>query len=104
MPLVEVIRGGLSSDESVASVFALAKTLGKTPVVVKDSPGFLVNRILAPYLSEAVRLVKEGCRIEDVDRVIDATKAKRFLGWSAAVPLEEGLRETIVELRKAHAL
>ena len=70
MPLVEVIRGPLSSDESVASVFALAKTLGKTPVVVTDSPGFLVNRILAPYLSEAVRLVKEGCRIEDVDRVM----------------------------------
>jgi 3-hydroxyacyl-CoA dehydrogenase/enoyl-CoA hydratase/3-hydroxybutyryl-CoA epimerase len=39
-------------------------------VVVKDSPGFLVNRILAPYLSEAVRLVKDGCRIEEVDRVL----------------------------------
>jgi 3-hydroxyacyl-CoA dehydrogenase/enoyl-CoA hydratase/3-hydroxybutyryl-CoA epimerase len=70
MPLVEVIRGRLSSDESVATVFALARTLQKTPVVVKDSPGFLVNRILAPYLSEAVRLVKERCRIEDVDRVM----------------------------------
>jgi 3-hydroxyacyl-CoA dehydrogenase/enoyl-CoA hydratase/3-hydroxybutyryl-CoA epimerase len=70
MPLVEVIRGRLSSDESVATVFALARALGKTPVVVKDSPGFLVNRVLAPYLSEAVRLVKEGCRIEDVDRVM----------------------------------
>ena len=67
MPLVEVIRGPLSSDQSVATVFGLARTLGKTPVVVKDSPGFLVNRILAPYLSEAVRLVREGCRIEDVD-------------------------------------
>ena len=67
MPLVEVIRGGRTSDETVATVFALAKTLGKTPVVVKDAPGFLVNRILAPYLSEAVRLVAEGCRIEDVD-------------------------------------
>ncbi|HJW14241.1 MAG TPA: 3-hydroxyacyl-CoA dehydrogenase NAD-binding domain-containing protein, partial [Thermoanaerobaculia bacterium] len=70
MPLVEVIRGPQSSDETVATVFALAKTLGKTPVVVKDSPGFLVNRILAPYLSEAVRLVKEGCSIEDVDRAM----------------------------------
>ena len=70
MPLVEVIRGALSSDDAVATVFALAKKLGKTPVVVKDSPGFLVNRILAPYLSEAVRLVKEGCRIEDVDRAM----------------------------------
>jgi 3-hydroxyacyl-CoA dehydrogenase len=51
----------------VATIFALAKTFGKTPVVVRDAPGFLVNRILAPYLSEAVRLVSEGCRIEDVD-------------------------------------
>ncbi len=67
MPLVEVIRGARTSDETVATIFALAKTLGKTPVVVKDAPGFLVNRILAPYLSEAVRLVAEGCRIEDVD-------------------------------------
>jgi 3-hydroxyacyl-CoA dehydrogenase/enoyl-CoA hydratase/3-hydroxybutyryl-CoA epimerase len=70
MPLVEVIRGPRTSDETVAAVFALAKTLGKTPVVVRDSPGFLVNRILAPYLSEAVRLVREGCSIEDVDRAM----------------------------------
>jgi 3-hydroxyacyl-CoA dehydrogenase / enoyl-CoA hydratase / 3-hydroxybutyryl-CoA epimerase len=72
MPLVEVIRGDKTSDESVATVFALSKKLGKTPVVVKDSPGFLVNRILAPYLAEAVRLVREGCRIEDVDKVMTA--------------------------------
>jgi len=70
MPLVEVIRGRRTSDETVATVFSLAKKLGKTPVVVRDLPGFLVNRILAPYLSEAVRLVREGCRIEDVDRVM----------------------------------
>jgi 3-hydroxyacyl-CoA dehydrogenase/enoyl-CoA hydratase/3-hydroxybutyryl-CoA epimerase len=70
MPLVEVIRGAQTSDETVSTIFALAKTLGKTPVVVKDSPGFLVNRILAPYLSEAVRLVREGCRIEQVDGVM----------------------------------
>ncbi len=70
MPLVEVIRGARTSDETVATVFALAKKLGKTPVVVRDGPGFLVNRILAPYLSEAVRLVREGCRIEDVDRAM----------------------------------
>jgi 3-hydroxyacyl-CoA dehydrogenase/enoyl-CoA hydratase/3-hydroxybutyryl-CoA epimerase len=72
MPLVEVIRGERTSDETVATVFALAKTLGKTPVVVRDAPGFLVNRILAPYLSEAVRLVQEGCRIEDVDATMTA--------------------------------
>jgi len=70
MPLVEVIRGERTDDETVATIFGLAKTLGKTPVVVRDAPGFLVNRILAPYLSEAVRLVVEGCRIEDVDRAL----------------------------------
>ena len=72
MPLVEVIRGRETSDVTVATIFALAKTLGKTPVVVKDAPGFLVNRILTPYLSEAVSLVLEGCRIEDVDRALTA--------------------------------
>ena len=72
MPLVEVIRAERTSDETVATIFGLAKTLGKTPVVVRDAPGFLVNRILAPYLSEAVRLVQEGCRIEDVDAAMTA--------------------------------
>ncbi|HEY6066635.1 MAG TPA: 3-hydroxyacyl-CoA dehydrogenase NAD-binding domain-containing protein, partial [Thermoanaerobaculia bacterium] len=70
LPLVEVIRGEKSSDETVATIFALARKLGKSPVVVRDMPGFLVNRILAPYLSEAVRLVREGARIEDVDRTM----------------------------------
>jgi 3-hydroxyacyl-CoA dehydrogenase/enoyl-CoA hydratase/3-hydroxybutyryl-CoA epimerase len=67
MPLVEVIRGRETSDETVATVFAFARTLGKTPVVVRDAPGFLVNRILTPYLAEAVTLLEEGSRIEDVD-------------------------------------
>jgi 3-hydroxyacyl-CoA dehydrogenase/enoyl-CoA hydratase/3-hydroxybutyryl-CoA epimerase len=70
MPLVEVIRAERTSDETVATIFALAKALGKTPVVVRDAPGFLVNRILAPYLSEGVRLMLDGCRIEDVDAVM----------------------------------
>ena len=70
MPLVEVIRAERTSDETVATIFALAKTLGKTPVVVADRPGFLVNRILAPYLSEAVRIVREGCAIEVVDKAM----------------------------------
>lgn len=70
MPLVEVIRGEKTSDETIATIFELAKRLGKTPVVVRDAPGFLVNRILAPYLSEALRLLADGCRIEDVDRAL----------------------------------
>ena len=70
MPLVEVIRGEKSSDETVATIFDLARKMGKTPIVVRDAPGFLVNRILAPYLSEAVRLLEEGCGIEEVDRAM----------------------------------
>jgi 3-hydroxyacyl-CoA dehydrogenase/enoyl-CoA hydratase/3-hydroxybutyryl-CoA epimerase len=70
MPLVEVIRGKQSSDRAVAAVFALAKRIGKTPVVVQDSPGFLVNRLLAPYLNEAMYLLSEGAGISDLDSVL----------------------------------
>jgi 3-hydroxyacyl-CoA dehydrogenase / enoyl-CoA hydratase / 3-hydroxybutyryl-CoA epimerase len=70
MPLVEVIRGGRSSDEAVATVVALARRLEKVPVVVNDGPGFLVNRILAPYLNEAGWLLSEGGSIEQIDRVL----------------------------------
>ena len=71
MPLVEVIRGKDSSDEAVATVFQFAKKLGKTPIVVKDSPGFLVNRILVPYLNEAVHLMAEGVEVTDIDRLME---------------------------------
>ncbi len=67
MPLVEVIRGERTGEETVATVFTLARRLGKTPVVVRDGPGFLVNRLLSPYLAEAVGLVLGGCSVEGVD-------------------------------------
>ncbi len=67
MPLVEVIRGEKTSDEVCATVFHLAKKSGKFPVVVKDGPGFLVNRLLLPYLNEAAYLLEEGVSIERVD-------------------------------------
>lgn len=70
MPLVEVIRGDRSSDEAIATVFALARKLDKTPIIVRDGPGFLVNRILAPYLNEAGYLLAEGGRIEEIDRAL----------------------------------
>ncbi len=70
MPLVEVIRGERSSDETVASVFAVARKLEKTPVIVKDGAGFLVNRILAPYLNEAGWLLSDGVDIDDVDKAL----------------------------------
>jgi len=74
MPLVEVIYGAKTDPEVTATIFDLAKKMGKTPVVVKDGPGFLVNRILAPYLGEAVRLLLDGADFATVD------KAMRDLG------------------------
>ncbi len=70
MPLVEVIRGQKTSDEAVATIFQLSKSLGKTPIVVKDSAGFLVNRILGPYLNEATYLLADGVGVEEMDRVL----------------------------------
>jgi 3-hydroxyacyl-CoA dehydrogenase/enoyl-CoA hydratase/3-hydroxybutyryl-CoA epimerase len=72
MPLVEVIAGPRSSPEAVATVHALAARLGKVPVIVKDGPGFLVNRILTLYLNEALQLLKEGVRIPAVDQAMVA--------------------------------
>jgi 3-hydroxyacyl-CoA dehydrogenase/enoyl-CoA hydratase/3-hydroxybutyryl-CoA epimerase len=68
MPLVEVIRGEKTSDETIATIFELSKKMGKMPVVVKDGPGFLVNRLLLPYMAEAAFLLQEGMSIEVVDK------------------------------------
>ncbi len=69
MPLVEVIRGPETSDKSTATVYNLAKRMGKIPVVVKDAPGFLVNRLLVPYMMEAAFYLQEGASIEKVDKI-----------------------------------
>ena len=68
MPLVEVIRGSRTDDEVLATVHQLAVKLGKVPVVVRDGPGFVVNRILGPYLNEAAWLVADGASVEAIDR------------------------------------
>ena len=67
MPLVEVVRGARTSDAALVTAVGLARRLGKTPVVVKDSPGFVVNRLLMPYLREAMHLFEEGFAIVDLD-------------------------------------
>lgn len=68
MSLVEVIRGHLTEDATVDAVAAFAKALGKTPIVVKNSPGFVVNRILCPMLNEAILALQEGLAgAEDID-------------------------------------
>ncbi len=68
MHLVEVIRGQATDDDTIATLVELVRRLGKVPIVVADSPGFLVNRILFPYMDEAVRLVTEGIPGEVVDK------------------------------------
>jgi 3-hydroxyacyl-CoA dehydrogenase/enoyl-CoA hydratase/3-hydroxybutyryl-CoA epimerase len=68
MHLVEVIRGQTTDDDTIATLVELVRRVGKVPIVVADSPGFLVNRILFPYLDEAVRLVSEGVSGEFVDK------------------------------------
>jgi 3-hydroxyacyl-CoA dehydrogenase / enoyl-CoA hydratase / 3-hydroxybutyryl-CoA epimerase / enoyl-CoA isomerase len=72
MQLVEVIRGTKTDDGAVQKALALAKTLGKTPLMVKDCPGFLVNRLLFPYLNESLLLIEEGASPLAVDHAARA--------------------------------
>ena len=68
MPLVEVIRGERTSDDTVATAVAYAKSIGKSPIVVNDGPGFLVNRLLFPYMNEAIELLYDGVEIKHIER------------------------------------
>lgn len=68
MPLVEVIRGKKTSDATIATAVAYAKSLGKSPIVMNDGPGFLVNRLLLPYMNEAALMLTEGASIKEIDR------------------------------------
>jgi 3-hydroxyacyl-CoA dehydrogenase/enoyl-CoA hydratase/3-hydroxybutyryl-CoA epimerase/3-hydroxyacyl-CoA dehydrogenase/enoyl-CoA hydratase/3-hydroxybutyryl-CoA epimerase/enoyl-CoA isomerase len=72
MELVEVIRGEKTSDETVATIVALAKRVRKTPIVVRDCPGFLVNRVLFPYMNEALLLLQEGVPMDAIDAAATA--------------------------------
>jgi 3-hydroxyacyl-CoA dehydrogenase/enoyl-CoA hydratase/3-hydroxybutyryl-CoA epimerase/3-hydroxyacyl-CoA dehydrogenase/enoyl-CoA hydratase/3-hydroxybutyryl-CoA epimerase/enoyl-CoA isomerase len=68
MPLVEVIRGRKTSDSTVATAAAYARSLGKSPIVMNDGPGFLVNRLLLPYMNEAVLLLCEGAELHKIEK------------------------------------
>jgi 3-hydroxybutyryl-CoA dehydrogenase len=68
MALVELIRGLQTSDATVAAAAAFAKRVGKAPIVVRNSPGFVVNRILCPMINEAIFVLQEGlATAEDID-------------------------------------
>ena len=68
MPLVEIIRGNETDEDVVQKALAFGRSIGKLPLPVKSSPGFLVNRILMPYLLEAVTMVGEGVPPEVIDK------------------------------------
>ena len=76
MPLVEIIRGEKSSDETIAKVVAWASKMGKTPIVVNDCPGFFVNRVLFPYFAGFSQLLRDGADFRKIDKVME----KQF-GW-----------------------
>ncbi|MEC9191071.1 MAG: 3-hydroxyacyl-CoA dehydrogenase NAD-binding domain-containing protein, partial [Pseudomonadota bacterium] len=75
MPLVEVIRGEASSEQTIATTVAYAKQLGKTPIVVNNCPGFLVNRVLFPYFGAFAQLIHDGADFRQIDKAME-----RF-GW-----------------------
>jgi 3-hydroxybutyryl-CoA dehydrogenase len=69
MKLVEVVRTILTSDETFDRAFELARSLGKEPIACRDNSGFVVNRLLVPYLLDAVRALEEGVgSVEDIDK------------------------------------
>ncbi len=69
MKLVEVIRALTTSDETYTTVFAFAASLGKEPITAPDRPGFIVNRLLVPYLLDAIRAYEHGLgTLEDIDK------------------------------------
>lgn len=76
MPLVEVIRGEKTSESTINQVVAYAQQLGKTPIVVNDCPGFLVNRVLFPYFAAFNQLIVDGADFVKVDKVME-----KVFGW-----------------------
>jgi 3-hydroxyacyl-CoA dehydrogenase/enoyl-CoA hydratase/3-hydroxybutyryl-CoA epimerase len=70
MPLVEIVRHDGVSDETIQKLYKWVLDVKKTPIIVNDCPGFLVNRILAPFLNEAAYLLDEGVSIEAIDKAV----------------------------------
>ncbi len=75
MPLVEVVRGAKTYAQAIAAVTGYAAAMGKTPIVVEDCPGFVVNRTLTPYLIAFLRLVHDGAGFPEIDKAMEA------FGW-----------------------
>jgi 3-hydroxyacyl-CoA dehydrogenase/enoyl-CoA hydratase/3-hydroxybutyryl-CoA epimerase len=100
MPLVEVVRGPLTSAATLAAALAFTRALGKRPVVVRDGPGFFATGVFAAYLDEAVAMVVEGVAAEAIDAA--ATSNGRALGPLAVLD-ETGIALNLAQARQARA-
>jgi 3-hydroxyacyl-CoA dehydrogenase / enoyl-CoA hydratase / 3-hydroxybutyryl-CoA epimerase / enoyl-CoA isomerase len=92
MPLVEVIYGAKTSKEAIATVAAYASAMGKTPIVVKNCPGFLVNRVLFPYFGGFLAAIRDGADFVKVD------KAMEDFGW----PMGPAYLQDVVGMDTSH--
>lgn len=92
MPLVEVIYGEKTSKEAIATVAAYAAAMGKTPIVVKNCPGFLVNRILFPYFGGWSALIRDGGDYLKIDKVMET------FGW----PMGPSFLQDVVGIDTSH--
>jgi 3-hydroxyacyl-CoA dehydrogenase/enoyl-CoA hydratase/3-hydroxybutyryl-CoA epimerase/enoyl-CoA isomerase len=92
MPLVEVIRGAKTSPEAIATIVGYATAMGKTPIVVNNCPGFLVNRILFPYFAGWSLLLRDGADFQKVDKVAEA------FGW----PMGPAYLQDVVGIDTSH--
>jgi len=92
MPLVEVIYGKHTSKEAIATIVAYASAMGKTPIVVKNCPGFLVNRILFPYFGGFLGAIRDGADFVKVDKVMED------FGW----PMGPAYLQDVVGMDTSH--
>jgi 3-hydroxyacyl-CoA dehydrogenase/enoyl-CoA hydratase/3-hydroxybutyryl-CoA epimerase/enoyl-CoA isomerase len=92
MPLVEVIYGQKTSKEAIATIAAYAASMGKTPIVVKNCPGFLVNRILFPYFGGWSMLLRDGGDYQQIDKVMET------FGW----PMGPSYLQDVVGIDTSH--
>jgi 3-hydroxyacyl-CoA dehydrogenase/enoyl-CoA hydratase/3-hydroxybutyryl-CoA epimerase/enoyl-CoA isomerase len=92
MPLVEVIYGAKTSKEAIAAVVAYASNMGKTPIVVKNCPGFLVNRVLFPYFGGFMGVLRDGADFQKVDKVMEN------FGW----PMGPAYLQDVVGMDTSH--
>jgi 3-hydroxybutyryl-CoA dehydrogenase len=71
MKLVEVVRGEKTEHATIEQLLSFTRKLGKTPVVCKDAPGFIVNRVARPYYIESLRMAEEGMDLSTIDRILE---------------------------------